>query len=102
MPDPAPQPGQADRAARHITWHAGALTPESRSRALGARGATLWCTGLSGSGKSTVASALEHALVSRGSFAYRLDGDNIRHGLCSDLGFSAEERAENIRRVGEV
>jgi adenylylsulfate kinase len=102
VPDPSPQPGQPDPASRHITWHAGSLSPEARSRALSARGATLWCTGLSGSGKSTVAVALEHALVSRGVFAYRLDGDNVRHGLCSDLGFTAADRAENIRRVGEV
>src|SRR5262249_21910299 len=66
------------------------------------RGATLWFTGLSGSGKSTIAYTLEHALVQRGHLAYVLDGDNIRHGLNKNLGFSAEDREENIRRIGEV
>jgi adenylylsulfate kinase len=88
--------------ADNIHWHQGELTRESRWKALGAKGATLWFTGLSGSGKSTVAAALEHVLVERGIHAYRLDGDNIRHGLNRNLGFSAEDRQENIRRIGEV
>src|SRR5204863_6670860 len=85
-----------------VHWHSGNLTREERWRALKARGATLWFTGLSASGKSTIASALEQHLVSQGVHCYRLDGDNIRHGLNKNLGFSAEERAENIRRIGEV
>lgn len=86
----------------NITWHEGDLTRELRWKALGCRGVTVWFTGLSGSGKSTIASAVEHALVEQGVFAYRLDGDNIRHGLNGNLGFSAEDRQENIRRIAEV
>lgn len=85
-----------------MEWHAGELTREQRWARLGARGCTLWLTGLSASGKSTIASALERLLVERGVPSYRLDGDNIRHGLNSNLGFSAADRAENIRRTGEV
>jgi len=88
--------------ATNIVWHEGNLTREERWKALNCTGATLWFTGLSGSGKSTVASALEQVLVSQGVNSYRLDGDNIRHGLNKNLGFSAEDRAENIRRIGEV
>ncbi len=86
----------------NITWHEGELTREQRFAALRCTGATVWFTGLSGSGKSTIAAALEASLVRRGLHAYRLDGDNVRHGLNSDLGFSTEDRAENIRRIGEV
>ena len=86
----------------NITWHHSTIGPEDRAKVLGHRGCTLWLTGLSGSGKSTVAVALEHALIARGCLAYRLDGDNIRHGLNSNLGFSADDRKENIRRIGEV
>lgn len=86
----------------NITWHAGAISRQDRARALNMRGVTVWLTGLSGSGKSTISVALEAALIAKGIPAYRLDGDNIRHGLCKDLGFSAADRAENIRRVGEV
>lgn len=93
-----PDPSRPD----NIVWHEGAVSREDRKKALGAAGCTVWMTGLSGSGKSTIASALEHALVSRGVFAYRLDGDNVRHGLNANLGFSAEDREENIRRIGEV
>lgn len=92
----------ADMKATNIHWHAGDLTRDERWKALGAKGATMWFTGLSGSGKSTVASALEQVLVNKGIPAYRLDGDNVRHGLNKNLGFSAEDRAENIRRIGEV
>lgn len=88
--------------AENIVWHHGELTHAERCRQLKARGCTLWFTGLSGSGKSTIASALEGELVRRGVFAYRLDGDNIRHGLNANLGFSASDREENIRRIGEV
>lgn len=88
--------------AENIVWHRGELTHDERCRLLKARGCTLWFTGLSGSGKSTIASALEAELVRRGVFAYRLDGDNVRHGLNANLGFSSGDREENIRRIGEV
>ncbi len=86
----------------NITWHAGAVTRAAREAARGHRGATLWLTGLSGSGKSTLTVAVEQALLARGCVAYVLDGDNVRYGLNRDLGFSPEERRENIRRIGEV
>lgn len=82
---------------RNITWHAG-VPREGRL----SRGATIWFTGLSGSGKSTVAASCERRLLDVGRPAYLLDGDNLRHGLNADLGFSAADRSENIRRVGEV
>jgi adenylylsulfate kinase len=88
--------------ATNITWHEGHVTREERAGLLKQKGATLWFTGLSGSGKSTIAFTLEHALVQRGHLAYVLDGDNIRHGLNKNLGFSAADREENIRRIGEV
>ena len=88
--------------ATNITWHEGTVTREEREQLLGQKGATLWMTGLSASGKSTIAVALEQVLNQRGYHAYRLDGDNIRHGLNKNLGFSAADRAENIRRIGEV
>lgn len=88
--------------ATNITWHEGHVTREEREKLLSQKGATLWFTGLSGSGKSTIAFTLEHALVQQGRLAYVLDGDNIRHGLNKNLGFSAEDREENIRRIGEV
>jgi adenylylsulfate kinase len=92
----------AENKATNITWHEGHVTREERAALLGQKGATLWFTGLSGSGKSTIAFTLEHALVQRGRLAYVLDGDNIRHGLNKNLGFSAADREENIRRIGEV
>jgi adenylylsulfate kinase len=91
-----------EQRATNIHWHEGNLTREERWNELQVRGATIWFTGLSASGKSTIASALEQVLVQRGIPAYRLDGDNVRHGLNKNLGFSAEDRAENIRRIGEV
>jgi adenylylsulfate kinase len=94
-----PTPGSS---ATNITWHDGAVTRARREEILGQRGATLWFTGLSGAGKSTVAVAVEERLAARGRLSYRLDGDNVRHGLNANLGFSAEDRCENIRRVGEV
>src|SRR5271154_705859 len=89
-----------DRAT-NITWAHGQITRQDRQRLLGQRGAIIWMTGLSGSGKSTIAAVLEATLLERGRLAYRLDGDNVRHGLNKNLGFSADDRAENIRPVGE-
>src|SRR5262245_6815261 len=86
----------------NITWHEGHVTREERATLLKQKGCTLWFTGLSGSGKSTLAFTLEHALVQAGRLAYVLDGDNIRHGLNKNLDFSAADREENIRRIGEV
>lgn len=87
---------------RNLTWHVGEVDRDARAAAHGHRGAVLWFTGLSGSGKSTIGHRVERRLIDRGAFAYVLDGDNVRHGLNSDLGFSQEDRAENIRRIGEV
>ena len=83
-------------------WHQGDITQADRNRLLGQKGATLWFTGLSGSGKSTIAVALEAVLYEHGKLSYRLDGDNIRLGINRNLGFSAEDRTENIRRIGEI
>jgi bifunctional enzyme CysN/CysC len=88
--------------ARDITWHPSKLDRDERWSALGTRGATVWLTGLPASGKSTIATALEEALVRAGRFAYLLDGDNVRHGLSGDLGFDESSRFENVRRVGHV
>src|SRR3982750_2590757 len=88
--------------ATNVTWHEGHATRAERAALLKQQGATLWFTGLSGSGKSTIAFTLEHALVQAGPLASVLDGDNIRHGLNKNLGFSAADREENIRRIGEV
>jgi adenylyl-sulfate kinase len=87
---------------RNLTKHNPLLSPEQRSSHLGQRGAVLWLTGLSASGKSTIGYALEKKIVESGKIAYVLDGDNVRHGLNGDLGFSPEDRNENIRRIGEV
>lgn len=88
--------------ASNLTWHMGEIDRAGRSRIHGHRGVTLWLTGLSGSGKSTLSHRVERKLLERGCFAYVLDGDNVRHGLNRDLGFSPEDRVENIRRIGEV
>ncbi len=88
--------------SKNLTWHPGKLTIAKRQEALGQKGAVIWLTGLSASGKSTVAREVELALVENGINAYVLDGDNIRHGLNSNLGFSPDDRKENIRRIGEV
>jgi adenylylsulfate kinase len=86
----------------NITWHSSTLGRVERETHLSSRGVVIWLTGLSGSGKSTIGRALEERLVRAGHFSYGLDGDNVRFGLCSDLGFSAEDRTENIRRIGSV
>jgi adenylylsulfate kinase len=88
--------------SKNIVWHPGVVTRDERESIAGHKGCTIWMTGLSGSGKSTLAVALEKTLWERGVRSYVLDGDNIRHGLNRDLGFSPEDRNENIRRIGEV
>jgi len=92
----------AEQKATNVHWHEGEVTRADRNKLLGQKGVTIWFTGLSGSGKSTVAVALETELAKRGKLAYRLDGDNIRLGINKNLGFSAEDRTENIRRIGEI
>jgi len=92
----------AEQKATNITWHGGQIGRPEREQVLGQGGATIWLTGLSGSGKSTVAVAAEAELLRRGKLAYVLDGDNVRHGLNKNLGFSPEDRSENIRRIGDV
>jgi len=92
----------ADQKANNIYWHKSHLTRADREKQSGHRSFTLWFTGVSASGKSTLAAATEKALFDRGCHTYILDGDNIRHGLNKDLGFSPEDRRENIRRIGEV
>lgn len=91
-----------EQIATNVFWHEGEVTQADRQRLLGQKGATVWFTGLSGSGKSTVAVALEKALLQQGRLVYRLDGDNVRLGINKNLGFSAADRAENIRRIGEI
>jgi adenylyl-sulfate kinase len=88
--------------SENVVWHRGSVTPLDRVEATGGEGVTVWMTGLSGSGKSTIAYSAEMMLVQAGRAAYVLDGDNLRHGLNSDLGFAAADRSENVRRVGEV
>ncbi len=88
--------------ATNITWHEGNINRQDRERLLQQKGVVLWFTGLSGSGKSTLALAIEEKLFERGHLCFVLDGDNIRHGLNKNLGFSPEDREENIRRIGEV
>jgi len=88
--------------ATNITWHHGKVTKEDRERLLNQKGVVVWYTGLSASGKSTIAREVESILFDRGHLTYVLDGDNIRHGLNKNLGFSPEDREENIRRIGEV
>jgi adenylylsulfate kinase len=86
----------------NIVWHHSTVTRAARAHQRGHRSAILWFTGLSGAGKSTLANAVNSALFEQDIASYVLDGDNIRHGLCQDLGFSAADREENIRRIGEV
>jgi adenylylsulfate kinase len=92
----------AEQKATNVTWHEGTVTRAEREKHLGQKGVTVWMTGLSASGKSTIACILEQMLLAKHKHAYRLDGDNIRLGLNKNLAFSAEDRAENIRRIGEV
>ncbi len=92
----------AGQKSTNIKWHHGKITKEDRVKLLNQKGVTIWLTGLSGSGKSTIAVELEHALIENRHQAYILDGDNIRHDLNKNLGFSPEDRTENIRRIGEV
>ncbi|WP_293371321.1 adenylyl-sulfate kinase [Nevskia sp.] len=91
-----------EQIATNVHWHHGEISRADRYRVLGQKGATLWFTGFSGSGKSTVAVALEAELLKRGRPSYRLDGDNIRLGINKNLGFTAADRTENIRRIGEI
>ncbi|MCT0217566.1 adenylyl-sulfate kinase [Synechococcus sp. CS-1329] len=91
-----------DSKATNIVWHEAAVDRDSRASQRGHRSAILWFTGLSGAGKSTLANAVNVELFQRGLATYVLDGDNVRHGLCCDLGFSDADREENIRRIGEV
>jgi bifunctional enzyme CysN/CysC len=94
MTDPARSP--------NVVWHESGMPRPARWAAAGVHGATVWFTGLSGSGKSTIAGLVEAQLTEAGTLVYTLDGDNLRHGLNGDLGFSADDRTENVRRVGEV
>ena len=97
----APQ-GDTNPKGTNIVWHEASVNRQSRAQQRGHRSAILWFTGLSGSGKSTLANAVNAALFEQGLATYVLDGDNIRHSLCKDLGFSDSDREENIRRIGEV
>jgi adenylyl-sulfate kinase len=95
-------PDKYKTTSEHIFWTRGKITLEQRQRQNGHPGSVVWFTGLSAAGKSTIATELERELFAQGKHAYVLDGDNMRHGLCSDLGFTPEARKENIRRIGEV
>ena len=92
----------ADPKSKNIFWHGANITHEERQKAVNQKGCVVWFTGLSGSGKSTVARRVEELLIQRGKFTYALDGDNMRMGLNTDLGFSPADRTENIRRIGQV
>lgn len=92
----------ADATSENIVWHHGHVSRDDRRQLLRQTGCTVWFTGLPSSGKSTIAFEVERRLVAMGHAAYVLDGDNVRHGLCSNLGFSKNDRVENIRRIGEV
>ena len=89
-------------AIENIVWHSTKITQKDRLKRLNQRPCIIWFTGLSASGKSTIANAVEQQLFQRGHLTYLLDGDNLRHGLSQDLGFNEEDRIENIRRIGEV
>jgi adenylyl-sulfate kinase len=98
----AEEQAQAETRSTNVTWHHHRVTKQERARRKGQKPCILWFTGFSGSGKSTIADALETRLAGMGYHTYLLDGDNIRHGLNKDLGFSVEDRTENIRRIGEA
>ncbi len=102
MSEDAVSKPESRQVSSNVVWHEGEVTRAMRERLNGHRGAVLWFTGLSGSGKSTLAHAVEGRLHAMGCRTFVLDGDNVRHGLCGDLGFSEEDRRENIRRVAEV
>ncbi|MFC4099331.1 adenylyl-sulfate kinase [Paenibacillus xanthanilyticus] len=102
MPSESVGEGQRPAAASHIVRHESSVTKEERTRRAGHRGGIVWFTGLPGSGKSTLAGAVERALFDRGVQVFLLDGDNLRHGLNGDLGFTREDRRENVRRIGET
>jgi adenylyl-sulfate kinase len=95
-------PHRSESSSPNVVWQEGSVDRSTRWDYLGQSGATVWFTGLSGAGKSTLAAAVEEQLLRAGRWAYRLDGDNLRHGVCSDLGFSRGDRSENARRVAEV
>lgn len=99
MPSDKPAPGSIDP---HLRWHPQQVTRAMREARSGHRSVLVWFTGLPSSGKSTLAHGLEERLFAEGRNAYVLDGDNVRHGLCRDLGFAEQDRAENIRRIGEL
>ena len=92
----------SEQKSTNVSWHDGKVSIQDRHNLIRQKGATLWMTGLSGSGKSTISVALERSLFEKGILSYRLDGDNIRLGINKNLGFSADDRKENIRRIGEV
>jgi adenylylsulfate kinase len=91
-----------NKVSSNVVWHQATVTRERRAKLNGHRSAVLWFTGLSGAGKSTLAHAVEEELHQRGCLTFVLDGDNVRHGLCADLGFSEADRTENIRRIAEM
>ena len=93
---------ETKKTSTNVVWHHATVTRARREAQNGHRGAVIWFTGLSGAGKSTLAHAVEEALYQRGCRTFVLDGDNVRHGLCGDLGFSPDDRVENIRRIGEM
>jgi adenylylsulfate kinase len=93
---------ETNKVSTNVVWHHATVTRARREAQNGHRGAVIWFTGLSGAGKSTLAHAVEEALYQRGCRTFVLDGDNVRHGLCGDLGFSPDDRVENIRRIGEM
>jgi adenylylsulfate kinase len=101
-PSPNPSPLTTKGASTNIVWHHSSVDRAARAHQRGHRSAILWFTGLSGAGKSTLANAVNSALFEQGLACYVLDGDNVRHGLCQDLGFSDADRTENIRRIGEM
>ena len=101
-PSPSPSPLTTKGASTNIVWHHSSVDRAARAHQRGHRSAILWFTGLSGAGKSTLANAVNSALFEQGLACYVLDGDNVRHGLCQDLGFSDADRTENIRRIGEM